>query len=120
MKEKEKKIEDTINKVAAGLPKYFFYAKNLFKKFINSVRIPVLVDFIFKTKQEALDNAPPASENWIRLGLEKTWIYFAILILVLAVYFGKDALIFFINIASYGILLVPLGVIGYWLWKNMK
>lgn len=37
MKEKEKKIEEAVNKVAKELPKYLSYVKNLFKKFINSV-----------------------------------------------------------------------------------
>lgn len=40
--------------------------KEKFKKLVNS------------TIKKALETAPPAKENWTRLGLEKTWLYFIV------------------------------------------
>lgn len=94
--------------------------KETFKTLINKIRIGRLVDFVFKSKQEALDSAPPAEGNWVRLGLEKTWMYFVPLALVLAIFFAKNSLIFFIEIASYGVALIPLVLIGWYLWKRIK
>lgn len=95
-------------------------AKELFKKVVNTYRIPSLVDFVFKSGKEALNSAKPASENWIRLGLEKTWQYFVLVIVVLLVYFFKGSLQFAIEvIAQFGIVAV-LGFTGYWLWKSFK
>lgn len=96
-------------------------AKELFKNFINKTRLPSVVDLVFKpTIKEALDNAPVASQNWVRLGLEKSWKYFAILAIGLLIYFGKSALQFAIEIISqFGFLAILFGL-GYWLWKSIK
>ena len=95
--------------------------KELAKNFINKTPLPRLVDLIFKpTIAEALKNAPVASENWVRLGLEKTWKYFALLIVVLLIYFFKGSLQFVIEIvAQFGVVAV-LGFTGYWIWKSFK
>jgi len=64
------------------------------KAFINSIRIPSLLSFFISkdgkinpTLEETLKEAPPASENWVRLALGKitsiglpVWILFAIVI----------------------------------------
>jgi len=95
-------------------------AKELFKKVVNTYRIPSLVDFVFKSWKEALGNAKPASENWVRLGLEKTWQYFLLVFVVLLVYFFKGSLQFAIEIiAQFGVV-AALGFTGYWLYKSFK
>ncbi len=95
-------------------------AKELFKKVVNTYRIPSLIDFILKPWKEALANAKPASENWARLGLEKTWQYFVLVIVVLLVFFFKGSLQFAIEIiAQFGIV-AALGFTGYWLYKSFK
>lgn len=94
--------------------------KEKIKKWINFIRIPALVNLIFKSKKEALDSAPKAESNWLRLGLEKTWIYFIPLPVVIAICIGKDALINLINIFSYGIAILPLALIGIYLWRKIK
>ncbi len=71
------------------------FLKNCFKKLISSFRIPSLVDFIFKSRKEALANAEPASQNWARLGLEKYWKLFASIFLVI-VLAAKSYIISFI------------------------
>lgn len=95
--------------------------KEIFKNFINKTPLPRLVDLIFKpTIAEALKNAPVASENWVRLGLEKTWKYFALLIVVLLVYFFKGSLQFVIEIVAQVGVVAALGFTGYWIWKSFK
>jgi len=96
-------------------------AKELFKKVVNTYRIPSLVDFVFKpTIAEALKDAPPASKNWVRLGLEKTWKYFALVVAVLLIYFFKSSLQFVIEIiAQVGVVSI-FGFAGYWLYKQIK
>lgn len=95
-----------------------------FKELVNKIRFPRLVDFIFKfpnSAKKAIDAAPPAPQNWVRLGLEKTWIYFLIAAIVIAVAYAKDALIFFINIATYAIALIPLGaLVYYWFFRKKQ
>jgi hypothetical protein len=95
--------------------------KEIFKNFINKTRLPSLVDLIFKpTLAEALKDAPVASENWVRLGLEKTWKYFALLIVVLLVYFFKNSLQFVIEIVAQVGIVAVFGVAGYWIYKQIK
>jgi hypothetical protein len=79
--------------------------KESFKNFINSIRIPRLVDVLVKNPndlQSALKDAPEASKNWVRLGLEQTWPFFAIVIIVIALYLLQVAAKF---IAVIGLLL---------------
>lgn len=96
-------------------------AKEIFKTFINKTRLPSLVSLIFKpTIAEALKDAPVASENWVRLGLEKTWKYFALLIVVLLVYFFKNSLQFVIEIVAQVGIVAVFGVAGYWIYKQIK
>lgn len=90
--------------------------KELFKKVVNTYRIPSLIDLIIKPWKEALDNAKPASENWNRLGLERTWKYFMLLIVVLLSYLFKDSL----QLAIEFILVVALVITGYSFYKSFK
>jgi hypothetical protein len=71
---------------------------NWIKEKINSIRIPSLLSFFISkdgkidpTTKEALNEAPPAKNNWERIGLGKkvygpveVWMLFATLILVWA------------------------------------
>lgn len=109
-----------------------FYEK--LKNFINSFRWPRLLDFFIKldakdptapTLEEALKDAPPASQNWVRLGLDKisrigmpTWSLFVIAIAVPAIIYGKDAIIFlFENIVALGILAI-FAIPLYFIYKS--
>jgi len=94
--------------------------KELFKKVVNTYRIPSLVDFVFKSWKDALTNAKPASENWVRLGLEKTWQYFVLLIVVLLVYFFKGSLQFAIDIIAEFVVVAALSFTCYRLYKSFK
>lgn len=95
--------------------------KEVLKNLVNSTRIPALIDLILKpTIKEALDEAPKASENWARLGLEKTWQYFVPIAIVLLIYFGKNSLQFVIEIvAQFGAVGALFGI-GFYLWKSIK
>lgn len=74
--------------------------KNLLKKIINSFRIPSLIDFILKPWKEAKANAPAASKNWDRLGLEKNWKPFCVLLLVIVLAIKNYIVDFIVNIIS--------------------
>ena len=113
--------EEIINKEAAK--SFLDKIKEKFKKVINATRIPRLVDAIFKHPDNfnaALNEAPKAENNWTRLGLDKTWIYFAIAALVIAIYYGRGALIFFIQNISYAIALIPLAILAWWFIKKIR
>ena len=98
------------------------------KKVVNSTRIPALIHFILKpTIKEALDAAPPAEGNWIRLGLGKklfgvvpAWVIFALPLLMVVVKWGSEALMFLIQIFSQFIMIIPLLVLGWFIWKSIK
>jgi hypothetical protein len=66
------------------------FLKSIFKKFVNSFRIVSLIGFLTnKPKDQLLAEAPPASGNWNRLNLEKTWVYFAIVIILVILKFSN-------------------------------
>jgi hypothetical protein len=117
--------EEIINKEEAEKAgkSLFNKIKIAFQKLVNATRIPSLVDVIFKhpnNLNDALAEAPPASNNWVRLGLEKTWFYFVIAIFVVAIYFGRGALIFLINNIAYAAALIPLGILAWWFIRKMN
>lgn len=104
------------------------------RTFVNSIRIPRLLSF-FITKEgevannleDALQEAKDPSSNWQRLGLDKkvfgnikVWMIIALPIVMIAVRYGSEALQFFIEIISQGIMLIPLLVIGYVIYKSVK
>jgi len=98
------------------------------KALINSTRIPPLVRIIFKPNlNEALKDAPPAEKNWIRLGLSykvfdivPVWVILFLPFIMAAVWFGKSALQFLIEVISQFILVVPLLGLGYFIWRSIK
>lgn len=100
----------------------------LLKKFINKTRIPAVIDLILKpTIKEALDAAPPANENWVRLGLDAkvfgkvpVWVILILPFVMIAVRYGTEALQFFIGFLSQGLMLIPLAILGYFIWKSLK
>jgi hypothetical protein len=101
--------------------------KEIAKNFVNKIRIPSLLSFFISKEgqidpsiKDTLATASPASQNWVRLGLEKTWKYFAVLALVLLIYWGKGALQFIIEVASQGSVVLLLGFIGFAIWKSVK
>lgn len=95
--------------------------KEKFKKLVNSIRMPSLINLFFKpTIKEALETAPPAKENWVRLGLEKTWLYFVVLGAVLFIYFFKGSLQFLIEIIAQISVLAIISFIGYKIFKSIK
>lgn len=102
------------------------------KNKVNSIRIPPLLSFIIKkdgtinpTLEEALEDAPPASENWARMALGKevfgkvkVWHILILPVLMWAITKGAGALKFFIDIATNLVLLVPLAAILYFIYKQ--
>lgn len=69
------------------------FVKGIVKALVNRYRIPNLLNFILnKSKEEIFDN--PANTNWDRLGLEKTWEYFTIVIILVFMKYFND----FINL----------------------
>lgn len=98
------------------------------KALINSIRIPPLVSLFFKPSlDEALKDAPPAEKNWIRLGLGykvfdivPVWVILFLPFIMAAVWFGKSALQFLIEVISQFILVVPLLGLGYFIWRSIK
>jgi len=103
------------------------------KNFINSIRIPSLLSFFISkegkinpTVEEALKTADPVQGNWKRLGLDKevfglpVWVILALPLVMIAVRYGSDALQFFIEIISQGIMLIPLLIIGYFILRSFK
>lgn len=101
---------------------------------INSIRIsPLLSFFIAKsgkinpTLDKTLKDAPTASQNWVRLGLDRitslglpVWKILLLPFAFLAVKFGAESLQFFIDIIAKGVLLIPLAVILYFIWKTYR
>lgn len=60
------------------------FLKSIFKRLVNSFRIPSLIGFLTnKPKEQLLAEAPPAKGNWDRLNLENSWVYFAIVFLMI-------------------------------------
>lgn len=104
------------------------------KKWRNSFRIPPLLSWaiskdgkIDPTIKETLADAPPASTNWVRIGLGKdlfgpikVWHILVLPILMYALKFGKEALQFFIEFSFQLIAVSILVVIGYFIWKSLK
>jgi len=98
------------------------------KSFVNSFKIVLPVDFIFKpTLKEAKKDAPPADQNWVRLGLDykvfdvvPVWVILFLPFIMAAVWFGKSALQFLIEVISQFILVVPLLGLGYFVWRSIK
>ena len=106
------------------------------KNFINSIRIPSLLSFIINpsakdplnpTTEEALNSAPPASQNWVRLQLGKitslglpVWLLIAFALLAVAIYIASNSLQFFIEWISKGIALVPLAIIIWFIRKQFR
>ena len=132
---------------------------------VNSVRIPSLLSFFISkdgkinpTAAEALNSAPPANENWDRLGLEKEtsiglprWFLFAVVIFIVSLRywseiltnilqtFGQtllatdmfpngaalpfkyaiDGLQFLVNFCAQFGALLPLALIGHYIWKSL-
>lgn len=102
------------------------------KTFINSIRIPSLLSFFISkdgkinpTLEETLKEAPPSSENWVRLALGKitsiglpVWVLFAI---VIALGFWEKfwAAVAFLApvVSNFGILII-LAAVGYFIWKS--
>lgn len=95
--------------------------KNFLKEKINSIKIPKVVDIIVnKPVDEIIKNAPDAKNNWERLGLNKTWLYFIPVIVVPTLYLGRNAIMFFIDIIFKGAALIPFGIVLWFLWKKIK
>lgn len=110
------------------------------KNFITKPRIPPLLSFfitkdgkINPTLEETLADAPPADENWIRMGLGvkvfkkadgtggiPVWTILALPFVVMAVRYGSEALQFFIEIISQFVVLIPLLAIGYFIYRSFK
>lgn len=115
---------------------FIFNLEPKVKNFINSIRIPRLLDFFIKldakdptapTLEESLKDAPPSINNWERLGLgwvsrigSKVWVLFAIAIAVFLIYFFSETIInVFRFLVQFGVVLlitVPL----YYIWKKFK
>lgn len=83
---------------------YIVRFKEILKSFINSIRIPNFLSFfilksgkINPTIDETLAEAPPAENNWNRLGLDKeiiaglpTWTLFFLISLIVFLNFWSD------------------------------
>lgn len=66
------------------------YIKDKFKALVNSLRIPRLIDIALKGWSTALELAPPAAGNWVRLGLENKWrLFFSALFISAMAFFNK-------------------------------
>lgn len=100
------------NKVDSMSQGFMGIIKIYFMKVVNSTRIPALVDFIFKSKTDALNSAPPADQNWNRLGLEKTWKFFVPLLIIMALWLISKAM----YLIALGILIVT----AMWLLRQLK
>ena len=75
--------------------------KSIFKRLVNSFRIPSLIGFLTnKPKAQLLAEAPPAKGNWDRLNLENSWVYFAIVFLMILLAFYNKLAGLFINTKS--------------------
>lgn len=112
----------------------FVKAELKVKSLINSIRIPSLLSFFISKKGKIVDNledglkeAPEVSKNWERLNLGKSvfggikvWMILALPIVMIAVRYGSEALQFFIEIISQGIMLIPLLIIGYFIYRSVK
>lgn len=72
-----------LEKVDLAIEYVVQFPKKWFKSFINSFRIPSLVNLIFLGKKKALEKAQPSVSNWGRLGLEKNWQLFLALAILL-------------------------------------
>lgn len=104
------------------------------KAWRNSFRIPSLLSLAIRKDgkinpsiEEALNEAPPASQNWIRLGLGwvvagpvKVWHIIALAILSLLLRIFADSLKFFIDFSLQLLLLAPFVAIVYFIWKALK
>jgi len=94
------------------------FLKSIFKKLINSFRIPSLIGFLTnKPKAQLLAEAPPAKGNWDRLNLENSWIYFAIVFILVILKFSSgiiSTIIYFIskiNVLNYEGASSPLTIV---------
>lgn len=123
-----------------NLKTLFTTIQNKIKALINKTRIPSLLSFIISkdgkinpTVEEALKEAPPADQNWIRLGLDKkvfkkadgsggipVWLILALPIVMIVVKIGSGALQFFIEILSQGAMLIPFALVVYFIIKSFK
>ena len=96
-------------------------------KWINSIRIPRLVDFLVdKSKKEMLDNAPKAEENSERLGLTKisriglpVWLIIAVPIAMIMFFYGTEAFVrIFYFVRDLG-MIVPLAIIALFILRSI-
>lgn len=100
----------------------------------NSFPVPRLLSFFIRkdgkpnpTIEEALAEAPDPSQNWARSGLGwqvfgpiKVWHIIALPIVMWVFKVGSGALQFFIEWSTQLIMLIPLAIIGYFIWKSFK
>lgn len=86
--------------------------KTWFKEAVNSVRIPSVINFIFKPLKEALDLSPPKEMNWERLGLEKSWKFFVPLITMILLWL----VVKFVYLMAGAVLLIT----AIWLVRSFK
>lgn len=100
--------------------------KEKLKSLINSIKIPRLLDFLLNKSKEEMDKNAP-KENWVRLGLGKisniglpVWFIIALPFALLAFYFGSEILARAFFFLRDFILLVPFGVIIYFIHKTFK
>ena len=102
------------------------------KNFINSIRIPRLLSFfitkdgkINPTLEETLADAPPKKSNWERIGLGKVaigpfkrWHVILLPVLLIVIRYGSEALQFFIQIIAQFAALIPLLLVGYFIYRS--
>lgn len=107
---------------------------NKIKEWRNSFRWPGLLSFsILKSGkinpklEETLAEAPPAKDNWIRLGLGrnvfgpiKVWHIILLPILMWGADKWSAALKFFIDFITQGVMIIPFGIILYYIYKSFK
>lgn len=103
--------------------------KATLKNIINKTPIPSLLSVFYNPKAKDPNNAtlseikasaPNPANNWVRLGLEKTWWCFALLAFVLLVRYGAEILVFFITFAGQGIALAAILLVAWFAWQKFK
>jgi len=84
------------------------------KNFINSIRVPPLLSFfitrsgiINPTKEQALTDATPAKDNWVRLGLDRitsiglpVWVIFIFCLIITTLSYFSQIIYFSVQIFS--------------------
>lgn len=103
--------------------------KTTLKNIINKTPIPSLLSIFYNPKardpnnptlSEITTSALDPSNNWMRLGLDKTWWVFVILAIVLLIRYGTEVLVFFINFGGQLAVLLIFVAVFYFGWKKFK